>query len=351
MNKALYNNMLIGSNGLSVLEAMQKIDKNAKGILVLVNDDLRLVGTLTDGDIRRFLLSGGVLSDNCMRAANCHPRVAYSLEEAHQLYHQVNYVAIPIVDITNVVVDVYVGERAKRDFPRLSIPVVINAGGKGTRLDPYTRVLPKPLIPVGDIPIIEHIMDLFTKYGCDEFHIIVNYKKQLIKAYFSENEKNYNITWHDEEQPLGTGGGLALLKGKLCQTFFFTNCDTLIQTNYKSLLQYHKENHDLVTMVCSHKNITLPYGVIEMGEKGKIDGYKEKPLLSFLINTGLYLVEPEVVEDMEENAPIGFPDVVEAIRRKNDAVSVFPISENDWMDMGQLDELEKMRNRLFKEEN
>ena len=231
----------------------------------------------------------------------------------------------------------------------LNIPVVINAGGKGTRLDPFTRVLPKPLIPVGDLPIIELIMKEYQSYSCEVFHIIVNYKKELMKAYFADNERYYNITWYDEEKPLGTGGGLGLLKGKLTDTFFFANCDVLLTTNYESMIKFHKENGNIITMICAYKNISIPYGVIEMGLHGSIEKMKEKPSISFLTNTGIYIVEPEVIDDIEEGIPVGFPDIIEMERLKGKKVSVFPVSGNDWMDMGQLPELEKMRIKLFGE--
>ena len=149
------------------------------------------------------------MSAMAMEAANKKPRFANTIDEAKMLYHKKNYIVIPVVDEDGTIIDLYSGSPGiqKRRREPLHIPVVINAGGRGTRLDPYTRVLPKPLIPVGDIPIIELIMQEYQSYSCDEFHIIVNYKKDLMKAYFADSERNYNITWYDEEKPLGTGGG------------------------------------------------------------------------------------------------------------------------------------------------
>ena len=341
----------ICEKGLTVAEAMRKIDKNTTGILFIVNPNGVLLGCITDGDIRRFLLSGGEMSAMAIDAANKTPRLAKSLEEARILYHKKNYIVIPILDEEGRVIDLYSGESGFQKKLRnpLNIPVVINAGGRGTRLDPFTKVLPKPLIPVGELPIIELIMQEYQSYSCNEFHIIVNYKRNLMKAYFADNDNDYNITWYDEETPLGTGGGLSLLRGKLNRTFFFTNCDTLIQTNYESLLDFHVDSENVITMVCAHKNLTIPYGVIEMGENGVIDGFREKPMLSFLTNTGMYLVEPEVLDQVEDNVPVGFPDVVERVRQLGKNVAVYPISESEWMDMGQLSELEKMRKRLYGE--
>ncbi len=342
----------IASDQLSVSEAMQKIDRNATGILFLVNENMNLVGCMTDGDVRRYLLSGGKMENKAIEAANKNPRYAKTIDEAKHLYHKKNYILIPIVDDGMKIVDFYTGEfgeQNKKEHSSLSIPVVINAGGRGTRLDPFTKVLPKPLIPVGDLPIIELIMKEYQSYACNDFHIIVNYKKELMKAYFRDNEKHYNISWYDEKNPLGTGGGLSLLRGQFDSTFFFANCDALLTANYESMLKFHKENGNVITMICAYKNINIPYGVVEMGENGIIESMKEKPLLSFLTNTGIYIVEPIVIDDINDDEVIGFPDIVEREKQKGRKVAVFPVSENDWMDMGQLPELEKMRAKLYGE--
>ena len=341
----------LGKQNLTVSEAMQQIDKNTAGILFLVNELNVLVGCITDGDIRRYLLAGGKMADPAIQAANKSPRFARTIDEAKNLYHKKNYVVIPVLDDCGCIIDLFSGDSdsSRKQHNPIHIPVVINAGGKGTRLDPFTRVLPKPLIPVGELPIIELIMQEYQSYACDEFHIIVNYKKNLMKAYFADNENRYNITWYDEETPLGTGGGLSLLRGKFSGTFFFANCDALLTANYESMLKFHKENRNIITMVCAYKNINIPYGVVDMGMNGRIESMREKPLMSFLTNTGIYIVEPEVIDDIRDGIPIGFPDVVEIERQKGKNVAVFPVSENDWMDMGQLPELEKMRIRLYGE--
>lgn len=334
-------------NSSSCKEAMKAIDRVDIKILFIVDDSSKLIATLTDGDIRRYLLSGGSIEDQAFLAGNKNPRVAANVVEAQRLYDKKSYIAIPIVK-NGFLVDIFFGSDVQAKKKKIdSVPVIINAGGKGTRLDPFTKVLPKPLIPVGDFPIIEHIMREFGKYSLNKFDIIVNYKKELIKTYFNEIDTNYAITWHDELIPLGTGGGLSLLKGNLDSTFFFTNCDILITADYESLLRYHKENNNAITMVCAYKSITIPYGVIEMGPNGTINDMKEKPELSYLTNTGMYVVEPEVLDHIDNCTFVGFPDIVKKIQGLGMKVGVFPISEYEWMDMGQLDELEKMRVKLY----
>ena len=351
MNKPDIQKM-IGLADITLARAMQEIDSNSRGILFLVDEHGKLTACITDGDIRRFLLSGGKLDAPAIRAANRNPKTARDPEEARKLYHKKNYIVIPIVDSDGTIIDCYDGDGScGKERPALNVPVVINAGGRGTRLDPFTKVLPKPLIPVGDLPIIELIMREYQTYSCNDFHIIVNYKRELMKAYFADNEKHYNISWYDEDKPLGTGGGLSLLKGRFHDTFFFANCDALLTANYERMLQFHKESGNVITMICAYKTLHIPYGIVEIGLNGKIDRMQEKPTMSFLTNTGIYIVEPEVVDDIEADTPIGFPDIIEMERKKGKKTAVFPVGENDWMDMGQISELERMRTKINGESN
>lgn len=344
----LYREYCIEGN-ITVRDAMKAIDKVSSKIVFLTEGGC-LAASLTDGDVRRFLLNGGKLTDPAIEVGNKNPRSAKNVQEARNLYHRKNYVAIPIVNAQNQITEIYFGEsNFTPKTAKLDIPVVINAGGKGTRLEPYTKILPKPLIPVGEEPIIEHIMHRFQEYGCQQIHIIVNYKKELMKAYFADCDRKYDITWYNEEKPLGTGGGLCYIKGKIDKTFFFTNCDNLLLSNYESILRFHRENNNVVTMICAYKNFTIPYGVVEMGLNGAIEEMQEKPELSYLTNTGIYLVEPEVLEDIEMDVAIGFPDIMRKQMAKGKKVAVYPVSENEWLDMGQLDELERMRKSLYGE--
>ena len=343
-----YRKYCIGKE-VSIKEAMKALDSSVPKI-VFITEEKRVLASLTDGDVRRFLLRDGKLTDFAVDAANKEPKVAHNSEEAQKLYQDGNYVAIPIVDQNRYILDLYIGTAVKGDkIVKLNIPVVINAGGKGTRLDPYTKILPKPLIPVGELPITEHIMQRFQKYGCEQFSMILNYKKDLIKAYFADSERKYHITYYDEEKPLGTGGGLCYLKDRLHTTFFFTNCDNLLLADYENMVKFHRKNRNKITMIGAYKNVQIPYGVIEMGENGTIEDMKEKPEFSYLVNTGIYLVEPEVLEYIEDGVPVGFPDIVERARANGEKVGVYPISEQDWLDMGQIPELEKMRERLYGE--
>lgn len=333
----------------TILDAMKKLDSVSKKILFIVDKD-KLLATLTDGDIRRWILKKGELNAAVKNVANYSPKylIESNRQEAFRFMREHQIEALPIVDeARNIKRIIFLNDKEFVNNQRkLTLPVVMMAGGLGKRLYPYTNILPKPLIPIGEIPIAEHIINQFHEYGCNEFFLIVNHKKNMIKAYFNEIEKEYNVCYADEDVPLGTGGGLSLLKGKVFSTFILTNCDILIQEDFSKIYRLHKEQKHIITMICSLKNFSIPYGIVEIGKNGNIEAIKEKPTFSFFTNTGCYIVEPEVIEELEESTEISFPDIVEKYRKQGKKVGVYPIGENAWMDMGQLDELEKMRSKL-----
>ncbi len=337
---------LLISKESTVLQAMRCLSETAMHILMLV-EDARLIGVLTDGDIRRFILAGGDLSDSCSLAANKNPKTVRpgDFVGAERFFRSVDTSCVPVVDEDGVPCDLYLEKETSNYKNSVSLPVVIMAGGLGTRLYPYTKILPKPLIPVGDIPIIEHIINRFAGFGCDDFHVIVNHRKEMIKAYFNESSRP-DIKFTDEDTPLGTAGGLSLLKGRVRETCFLTNCDILVDADYASIYAEHKEKGNLITVVSAFKHIVIPYGVIKLSEGGEIAEFNEKPRIDVLTNTGFYLIEPQVIEDLPDNTSTTMPEIIEHYRNRGERVGVYPIREDAFMDMGQLEELETMRVRL-----
>ncbi len=333
----------------SILDAMCQLDRSGKKIL-FVHQDKKLLASLTDGDIRRWILKKGDLQMSVQYAANYHPRFLYEQEEdlAMRTIKELGIDAIPIVNNEYLIQKIIFANESVQKHMKfdIEVPVVIMAGGLGTRLSPYTKILPKPLIPVGDYPIAEHIIHQFCLYGCRQYYMIVNYKRNMIKAYFDELDKKYQLDFIVEEKPLGTGGGISLLKGKMNKTFILTNCDILIDDDLTKAYQQHTKSGNLITMVCSLKNFIIPYGVVNIGEDGMIESMQEKPNMSFFTNTGCYFVEPEVIEGLTYNEPADFPTVIEKYRKAGKKVGYYPIGEDAWLDMGQLDELEKMKARL-----
>lgn len=345
------NEIIIDEN-MSMINAMERLDTTSKKVL-FVQEHGKLVAAITDGDIRRWILKKGNLDARVKDVANYSPLFLREGEKnlAKEFMKKNVIDAVPILnDNGEIVTIVLLNEEDFQKKDALNIPVVIMAGGLGTRLYPYTKILPKPLIPIGEIPIVEHIMNRFFQYGCKQFYLVVNHKKNMIKAYFNEVEKKYTVDYADEDQPLGTGGGLSLLKNKINSTFFLSNCDILIEEDYEKIYNYHKREKNLITMICSLKNIKIPYGVIEIGDNGEIQSMKEKPEFSFFTNTGMYVVDERVIRELNENQAIGFPDIIQKYKEQGEKVGIYPISENSWMDMGQIDEMEEMRRRLERDE-
>lgn len=341
---------------VNIREAMKKLDMGAKGILFIVSNEDKLIGTVTDGDFRRWILKNGSMEETVEKVMNNNPvyLMEGDLNSADEVMLKKSITAIPIVNLNKNILDVKFLNRnvfiEKKVKSLQDIPVVIMAGGLGTRLYPYTKILPKPLIPIGDTPIIERIIDKFYSYGGKDFYLTVNYKKNMIKSYFNELDKDYLINYVEEDKPLGTGGSLSLLKGKIDKTFFVSNCDILIEADYESILKHHREKGYKVTVVSSTKNFQIPYGVFKLNENGNIDEIIEKPVYTFLINTGMYVIEPEVLNDIPEGKFYNLPDIVEEYMKNGVPVGVYPISEESWMDMGQISEMKEMIEKIEEKE-
>ena len=333
---------------ISLVDAMRQIEKSNNGILFITDQEHRLLGSLTDGDIRRSIIRNGNLqskAEDAMQTKAKYFRMD-SEEDPYQFMERYSIQALPRLDAAGRVVEIYIRTEPEgmenKNTSLAGVPVVIMAGGKGTRLYPYTKILPKALIPIREKTISEHIIDSFLRFGCNDFTFVLNYKKNMIIAYFNELQHSYTVKYVEEEKALGTGGGVGLLRGSIDQTFILTNCDILIREDMDKIYRHHKESGNMITMVSSVKDYTLPYGVIHTGEGGSILSMEEKPKLSFLVNTGCYIVEPEVIDRIPGDVSIDFPDVIEQHRLVGDKVGIYPISENAWMDMGEMDLLEKV---------
>lgn len=349
-------NKFKSKNTLTIIDAMKLMDENGRGILFITDNKEVLKGTLTDGDIRRWLIRTGKLDGRIQNLVHKNPRFLKESDGRDRISYMIQnrIKALPIVDDKGRIVDIVFNsydasndiqcERKKID----GIPVVIMAGGKGTRLHPYTKILPKPLIPVGEIPILERIFQYFYEAGAEEFYVTVNYRKEMIKSYFSETKKPYKIEYVDEEQPLGTGGSLRLIDKRFTSPIIVTNCDTLIEADYGEIVSVHKESGNAMTIVSSLKNTVIPYGVIHMQEHGMIESMEEKPVLSHFINTGMYVMEPECISLIPEGIPYHMTQLVQQMIEKKIKVGVYPISENSFLDMGEFEEMKKMEERLMK---
>lgn len=334
----------------SILEALKKMDFVSKKML-LIFDGSNFLSVLSIGDIQRAILKRVDFNTSIEKILRKNITVASINDKKSDVKKKMldnKIECMPVLSRKGTLEDVYFwedffGDEGERSKSNLDLPVVIMAGGKGTRLKPLTNVIPKPLIPVGNKTILEEIMDCFVSVGSNDFYLSVNYKVETIKHYFNTlDNKNYNITYFQENQPLGTAGSMYLLKGKINKTFFVSNCDILINQDLAEIYNYHKSSGNTITMVSALKHFKIPYGTIKTKEGGLLKEMTEKPELTYQINTGVYILEPSVLDFIPEDRFYHITDLIEDVHQKGHKVGVFPISEGSWKDIGQWDEYLKM---------
>ncbi len=338
----------------SVHQAIEKIEQTRKRGVLIVDDEMKLLGIFTDGDMRRYILKSGDLSCSICQAMNRTPVVFSTVSEAEKATKTGNMVIYPVVNRQGILTDVLSYDSQKIEQARSEalrkVPLVIMAGGKGTRLYPYTKILPKALMPINDYTISELIIQNFRKYGCRDVYFVLKDKASMIKAYFNEIKKDYKVSYVEEKKFLGTGGGLSLLKGKINSTFIVSNCDILIDDDLECIYKTHVRDKNKITCVCARKKVEVPYGVVQSDGNGRICGISEKPQMSFLVNTGVYVLEPEVLNSIPNGEFIHITEIMQRYIDEGENVSVFPISEETWYDMGQFSEMEEMKIHFQKEE-
>ena len=332
----------------SLKAALKQIDKGALQVLIVVDEEDRILGIITDGDMRRAIIKDLNFETPIQEIMTKNPIViSYksNKEEALQLMKKYEIRHIPVIDEKNKIIDIFLW----KDFLKngdvacaiKNVPVMIMAGGKGKRLDPFTKILPKPLIPIDEKPVIEVIMDNFKRYGFSKFIIALNYKAEMIKMYFAENPNNYQIEYIQEEDFLGTIGALSLIKEKLGGTFIVSNCDVIIDANYDDLLSYHKQNNNQITILGVSRNINIPYGILNMkNERADFAEIIEKPDYHFIVNSGVYVLEPEVIDLIPINQPIDMPDLLVLVKKKGFKIQVYPVNCS-WFDIGEWGEYKR----------
>ena len=332
----------------SLSQALVIMDAAGEGFLAVCSTEKKIEGILTDGDVRRALLQGVELQSPISKVYN-KSFIYLERKDATDLSIKNLFKTTPArqlpICVDGFLVDIIFEERFLRgeqtvSIPQLEnpIPVVIMAGGKGTRMAPFTHVLPKPLIPVGNRTMIEVIMDEYSKFGLSEFYISVNHKSRIIKAYFEEHPSHQKISFIEEDEPLGTAGALKFLEGQLSTPFFVSNCDVLIHADYNEIYKFHrKENYDL-TIIGSTQEHTIPYGVCKTTTKGKLLSIEEKPSYNFLVNTGMYLLNSDLLNIIPKNTFYHITHLIDHLMTSGRKVGVFSIPEKAYIDVGQWDE-------------
>lgn len=340
----MYRNTVI-SYEATLKEAFKKMDDLDKKLLIVLKDD-SFFGLISAGDIQRAIindLSLDRLVKEILRTSIKVANTSHNFEDIKNMMLKYRMELCPVIDTHNKIEKVYYWEDLFQDTKpqpkaKFNLPVIIMAGGFGTRLRPLTNVLPKPLIPIGEKTMLEEIFDRFGTYGCNEFHISVNYKASLIKYYIGQQNLPYSVSYFEEDQPMGTAGSLSLLKNKIDKTFFVSNCDILIDQDYSEILEYHLKNKNEITIVAALKHYPIAYGTIETGEDGLLKALTEKPELTFKINSGMYILEPHLIDEIPTDDFFHITHLIEKLNSETRKVGVFPISENSWTDIGTWDE-------------
>lgn len=339
----------------TLIQTMKIMDeKRTKSLLVFSGDFF--LGIITNGDLQRAIIANFPFETPIDKLLNNNGKkyafVDDDIESVKDWMRKKRAEFMPVVDDVGRLVDVIFWDEALENTSnednrlKLDLPVVIMAGGKGTRLKPITNVLPKPLVPVGEKTILEVIMDQFESIGCHKFFMSVNYKADLVKYYLNQLPHHYDVDFFQEEKPLGTIGSVSLLKGMINTPFFVSNCDSINEQDYRDVWDYHVNNHNDMTIVTMVKSFRIPYGVIETGFNGLMVALKEKPEQTYQVNTGVYILNPELIGEIPEGEFFHITQLMEIVQGRGGRVGCFPVSEQSWKDMGEWPEYLKMINVL-----
>ncbi|WP_257941831.1 glucosamine-1-P guanylyltransferase [Campylobacter lari] len=334
--------MLKISHSATIKEALELLgSKDGLRILIVENYCGKFIGIITDPDIRKALLKKFTLEDKIESIVNHNPIVAYehdSREKLLYLSNKYNIYQIPILDKQNNIIRI---ENILSDICKpKNNRVVIMAGGLGTRLRPLTEYIPKPMLKVGDKPILEIIIEKFKKQGFFHFILCVNYKAQIIEEYFKDgSDFDVSIEYIHEQKRMGTAGALSLIKDIGGEPFFVINGDVIVNVDFNAMVKYHIEKKSLATMGVREHFIQNPYGVIECNDENQIVSIKEKPKQYFLVNSGVYVLDPQILHNIPKNEfydmPSLFEDIVDYTKK------YCYLIEDYWIDIGRHDEYQK----------
>jgi dTDP-glucose pyrophosphorylase len=340
MELAPYKKHLL-QKGCSIREALERLDFLASdAILFVVTEEEKLVGSLTDGDIRRGLLKGYTIANVVDDIIQSSPRYIrkgeYNIEKVIE-YRENNFRIIPIVDKENKIVNVVNFREFKSYLP---IDAVIMAGGRGERLRPLTDNIPKPLLKIGTKPIIEYNLDRLRLFGIDDFWISVNYLGEQIEAFIGDgNGRNINVQYVKENSPLGTIGAVSLIKNFQHDYILVSNSDLLTDLNYELFfLDFLKANADFSVVTIPYQ-VNVPYAVLETSN-GHIVDFKEKPTYTYYSNGGIYLIKKDILGFIPEETCFNATDLMEILIKNNKIVISYPM-EGYWLDIGKSDDFEK----------
>ena len=326
----------------SLLSTIETIDRSILQIALVVDENNLLLGTVTDGDIRRALLKGLSMTEPIDLVMNRSPYSVlpdYDKEELKITMTARHFRQVPVLTEDREVIDLVVIDDLLKGGLKHENWVVLMAGGLGTRLHPITENLPKPLVKIDGKPILESILERFVSQGFSRFFISVNYKAELIKEYFGDGEAwNVDISYIDENEPLGTAGSIGLIKEEPDIPIIVMNGDLMTDINFSKMLDFHHEHGAMGTMGVREYDFQVQFGVIELAE-GRLLSINEKPVHKFLVNAGIYVLEPSAVADISTEQKIDMTTLFNKWASAGRNCVAFPVHEY-WLDVGRLEDLE-----------
>lgn len=334
-------NLILKENS-TIKEALKIIDSGAMKIALIVDEKSRLIGTLSDGDIRRGFLNNLHLEDSIESIIFKNPTVC-SIDDTKEKVLEValakKVYQMPIVNNDGVLLGIEEVDNLIKPKVKKNV-VVLMVGGLGTRLRPLTNDTPKPLLKVGNKPILETIIESFSKYGFKDFILSINYKSEMFEKYFGDGSSlGVNITYIHETKRLGTAGALSLMKDKLQQDFFVMNGDLLTNINFDYLLKFHKESDAKATMCVREYDFQVPYGVVDIVD-GVVKSIVEKPIHKFFVSAGVYMLNPSILSNIPKDTFYDMPTLFEKLIELEEKTVSFPLREY-WLDIGRIEEYEK----------
>lgn len=327
---------------MTIKQAMQLLNKTSKQFLVVVNENDNLLGTITDGDIRRAMINGKSLDTTVNVIMNCNPFICEIGK--NEIYYRnvlkdIKRKQLPLLDDNNRLIDIFFRDDVNEQYVNTS-KVVLMAGGLGTRLRPLTNEIPKPMLKVGKYPILETILRRFKNQGFNKFIIALNYKKEVIQNYFQDGQMlDIDITYLHEKKRLGTAGALSLIPDRVEEPFIVMNGDLLTNIDFNNLLLKHIESGMAATVCVRRHEYQIPYGVVEV-ENNRLTSIKEKPICEYLTSAGIYILNPEVMGYIPKNEFYDMPELINKLLVENHSVNVCVI-EDYWLDIGQIDDFNK----------
>ena len=326
----------------TIKEALQIIDLGAVKFAIVVDADDKLIGTLTDGDIRRAILEGKTLDNKIESIYFRKPTVVNinnTKDEIINICVSKKIYQIPVIDDEKKVIRIDILDELLKPEIHTN-KVILMVGGLGTRLRPLTENTPKPMLHVGGKPILQTIIEKFVSYGFVNIVMCVGYKSNIIQNYFKDGSKfGANIEYVLEEKRMGTSGALTLLKTKPNKPFFVMNGDLLANVNFEHLLEFHLANNSIATMCIREYDFQVPYGVVNV-EHGKILSIEEKPVQKFFVSAGIYMLDPKCIDNIPKNEFYDMPTLFEKLIEMDQNTISFPLKEY-WLDIGRIEEYEK----------